>query len=168
MCFPAAAAAWAAMSTAQAAVLVTSAAATAMSAYSSYQQQKTAAGVARNNAQIAEYQAKDAEARGEKEAQDIARRASLLKGTQRATMAARGLDLTSGTPADLIEQTDFFASIDQATARTNARKEAWGKRAMGANYRAEAAGYSPLLSAGTSLLGGATSVADRWLRYSGQ
>jgi hypothetical protein len=156
------------MSALQATTLALTVASTAMSAYSAYQQQSVAAKVARNNAATAEYQARDAERRGEQQSQEIARRASQLQGTQRATMASRGLDLTSGTPADLIEQTDFFASIDQATARTNARKEAWGKRAMGANYRAEASGYSPLMAAGSSLLGGATSVADRWLRYSGQ
>lgn len=167
MCLPTIAAAWG-MTTFQAGTIIATTASTALSAYSAYSQQRTAAKVASNNARVAEYQAQDAERRGEQQAQEIARKASQLQGTQRATMASRGLDLTSGTPADLIEQTDFFASIDQATARTNARKEAWGKRAMGANYSAEASSYSPLMSAGSSLLGGATSVADRWMRYSGQ
>lgn len=154
------------LTTAQMVTLGLTAASTLMGAKSAMDQASIAKQVARNNAQTAELQAQDALRRGEKDAQEVARRASLLSGSQRATMAARGLDISEGTAQDVLNQTEFFSSIDQATARNNARKEAWGKRAQGANYAAEASGYSPLMSGGTTLLTGATTVADRWMQYS--
>lgn len=154
------------LTTAQMVSLGLAAAGTVMSAKAAHDQSSIAKQVARNNAITGEIQAQDAQRRGEKDAQEIARRAALLSGTQRATMAARGLDLSEGTAQDVLDQTAFFASIDQGTARLNAAKEAWAKRAGVANYNAEASGYSPLLAGGTTLLAGATSVADKWMMYS--
>lgn len=122
--------------------------------------------VARNNAKVSEYQAQDAERRGEEQVQEVRRQAAALRGTQRSMMASRGLDIGEGTPATIVDQTDFFAQVDQNTARNNGRMEAWGRRAQGANYSAEAAGISPGLAFSTSLLSGAGSVADRWATYS--
>lgn len=123
--------------------------------------------VARNNQQMAEYAAEDAQRRGEKEVQETQRRAAQLRGTQRSMMAARGLDLSVGTPADILDQTEFFASQDVATSRTNARREAWAVRADAANQSAAARAEASRLRMGSfgSLLGTATSVADKWDRY---
>lgn len=147
----------------------TSVAAGAVSAYGQYQQGKTQAEVARNNAQIAEYQAQDAKRRGDVQAQEIRRRASLLAGTQRATMAARGLDLSSGTPADILAQTDFFSQIDQNTARDNAAKEAWAKRAQKGSFLGEASAASAAgnMGAFSTLLGTAGSVSSKWYSFGG-
>ncbi len=148
----------------------------AAGAYGSYQQaqgQKALAGynaqVAANNATLSEYAAQDATRRGEEEVAAIRRNADMLKGSQRASMAARGLDLAEGTAAELQDQTDFFALTDTNTARNNARREAWSIRNQGANYtgesnmqRATARSINPLMAAGTTLLTGAGQVASRW------
>lgn len=135
--------------------------------------------VAENNAKMAEYQAADARARGEQEAINARRKGDAVRGSQRATMAARGLSLSEGTPLSLLDQTDYFSGVDQATARNNANKEAFMKESQAANsrteatmYRAAADSYSPLMSgvsagvssyASSSMLGkSGGTVADKW------
>lgn len=138
-----------------------------MSAVGAYQQGQVAKQVGRNNAIMAEYAAQDALRRGEQEAQAVQRKAAQLKGSQRALMAAKGLDLSSGTPADILDSTDFFAENDVNTARFNARKDAWSSRAQGANARAQgdAAAKQANMTAFGTLLGTGGSVADKWLTY---
>lgn len=123
--------------------------------------------VARNNQVMAERAAADAQRRGEEDVQAVQRRAAQLRGTQRSVMAARGLDLSEGTPAELIDQTDFFAEQDAATARMNARREGWAIRADAANqgYAAREEASRLRMSGAGSLLGSAASVADRWMTY---
>lgn len=135
-----------------------------LSAVGAYQQGQVAKQVGRNNQIMAEYAAQDALRRGEQEAQAVQRKAAQLKGSQRALMAAKGLDLSSGTPADILDSTDFFAENDVNTARFNARKDAWASRAQGAQARAEGdakARQANLTAIGT-LIGTGGSVADKW------
>lgn len=123
--------------------------------------------VARNNQKMAEYQAQDAQRRGEEEAQAAQRRARGLLGTQRSMMAARGLDLTSGTPAELQMQTEMFGEQDVATSRLNAAREAWAVRADAANQSANARIQARAMRAGAvgSLIGAGGAVADKWMRW---
>jgi hypothetical protein len=139
-------------------------ASTALSATAAYNQGQTAKKTGRNNQIMAEYAAQDAMARGDEAAIAAQRRTAQLRGTQRASMAASGLDLSFGTPADLIDQTDFFGQIDANTARDNAKREAWSSRAQGANARAQgnAAAKQGNLAAAGSILGGAAQAADKW------
>lgn len=159
----------------------------ALSAYSAYNQSKAAkeqaeynSVVASNNAKMAEYQAIDAQQRGEQEAIDLRRKGAAVKADQRATMAARGLSLDAGTPQSLLDQTDYFSASDIATARTNAGKESFAKRSQAYNfqiesnqYKAAADAQNPLMSAVaagassyamSSMLGkpDAPGVADKW------
>ena len=145
-----------------------SAAGAATSAIGAYQQAKVAGEVAARNAKLADLQAEDALRRGENEAAELRRRVAATKSAQRVSLAARGLDLTYGTAADLQDQTDFFGELDVATVRTNARKEAWSRRAQSTNFQAEALSQRPWLSAGNTLLGGAGKVADKWYAYKGR
>ena len=138
---------------------------TAVSAMSAYNQGKAAEQVAKNNATIAEYAAQDAQRRGEQDALEIQRKASAIKGTQRVSMAARGLDLGYGTADDLQAQTDFFSQSDVATTRTNADKESWSRRAQKANYEAEALSSGGSMAAAGSLLSSAGTVANKWYTY---
>lgn len=123
--------------------------------------------VARNNQKMAEYQAQDAQRRGEEEAQAAQRRARGLLGTQRSMMAARGLDLTSGTPAELQMQTEMFGEQDVATSRLNAAREAWAVRADAANQSANARiqARAMRMSGAGSLLGAGAAVADKWMQW---
>ena len=156
------------LTTAQMVSLGLSAAGTAVTALGAYQQSKVAGDVAARNAQMAELQAQDAERRGEREAMELQRRVAATKSAQRVSLAAKGLDLTYGTAADLQDQTDFFGQSDVATTRTNARKEAFARRSQSANFQAEALSSRPWLAAGSTLLAGGGQVADKWYTYRGR
>lgn len=147
--------------------MIATAAAGAVSAKSAYDQGQVAKQVGRNNAQMAEYAAEDAQRRGEEEAAAVQRKGAALKSAQRVSLAARGLDLTYGTAADLQDQTDFFTQSDVATTRDNARREAWNMRARGqqAMFEGEAAARTANLQAAGTLLGSAGQVADKWYTY---
>lgn len=168
MAVPTVTAATTGLTTAQMISLGLSAAGAATSAIGAYQQAKVAGDVAARNAKIADLQAEDALRRGENEAAELRRRAAATKSAQRVSLAAKGLDLTYGTAADLQDQTDFFGESDVATIRTNARKEAWARRSQGATFQAEALSSRPWLSAGSTLLAGAGQVASRWYDYRGR
>jgi hypothetical protein len=153
MCEPTTIAMWAAVAGA------------AVSAYGSYQQNENVKAVAKHNANVAETKAQDELEQGEKDAQAALRDSRLVQAQQRAAFAAKGLDISEGTPADMIAQTDFFGQMDAATARTNARKAAWNARAQRTGYQMEAAGAASRTSAFSSLLGDSGRVADRWQQY---
>lgn len=156
------------LTTAQMVSLGLSAAGTAMTAIGAMNNASAAQQVARNNAKIAEVQAADAERRGEREATELQRRVAATKSAQRVSLAAKGLDLSYGTAADLQDQTDFFGESDVATTRTNTRKEAWARRSQSANFQAEALSSRPWLAGGSTLLAGAGQVASRWYDYTGR
>lgn len=147
----------------------------AFSAYNSSRNAKSAyeaqAQVARNNEMIAGWQAEDALARGDRQASEVRMKSRQLKGRQRATMAANGIDLGTGSALEILTDTDYFGEIDANTVKDNASKEAWALRnqARGFSYeasmaKARAGAESPLLAAGTSLLTSAGRVSDRWYK----
>lgn len=128
--------------------------------------------VARNNAQVAEWQAQDAIMRGQTAEGNQRMKTAQLKGTQRAAMAARGLALDEGSPLDILTTTDLMGERDALTVRDNAAKEAWALREQGKGYTANAGllGFradseSPLMSAGSTLLTGAGQVASSWYAF---
>lgn len=155
----------AALTTTQTVMLALSAGSAVMAGAGAYQQSQTAKATAENNARIGRIQAQDAIKRGDDEAAKDMRQVRQAVGAQRAAYSARGLDIASGTPADVILQTDFFGQVDAATARTNARKEAWGYENQSAAYQAEADSQNPMLAMTGSLLGSAGTVADRWYSF---
>jgi hypothetical protein len=87
-------------------------------------------------------------------------------------MAANGVDLSEGTPLNILTDTDYFSAIDTNTIRNNAEREAWGHREQGKGAsaqaslaRAQGASQSGLFNAAGTLLSGASAVADKWYRY---
>lgn len=133
-------------------------AATAIGAYGQYTQAQTSKKIAENNAQVAEINAASALRKGELDAQKVRRQGQQVEGTQRASYAARGLDLSEGTPSDVIDSTNFFTQVDEATARSNAAKEAWAIKRDGMNQQMKADAINP----GLTLLGEAAGVASKW------
>jgi hypothetical protein len=157
-----------AMTTAQTIALAASAGSAVLSTVGAYNQAKTAQGMARYNAGVADNAALDATRKGEDQATKARREARQIVGMQRAGYSARGIDIADGTAADMIDQTNFFGEVDVATARTNARREADTYRARSRGYNAEADANSPWMAGAGSLLGSASAVADKWYRYSGK
>lgn len=127
------------------------------------------AAVARNNAQVAQWKAADAEDRATTNAMNIGRHVNDTRGKQSAALAANGLDIGFGSAAGSLEKTDYFGLVDQKTAIENGNNEAWGLRQQASQYKTQAEWSSskagaenPWLSAGMSMLGSAGSVADKW------
>ena len=141
-----------------------------MAAVGQHQQGQVAKQVGRNNQIMAEYAAQDAQRRAGEDAIRVQQKASQLKGSQRATMAAKGLDLGVGTQADILDQTDFFGATDAATTRDNGNRDAWSARASGDAARAQgnAAARQGTMSAFSTLLGTAGSVSSKWMDYTGK
>lgn len=157
------------------AVLTTAAAvAGGVSAYQSadmnQQQAEYQSGVAANNAIIAGYEREAAIERGEQAVQDVYRKRAQIRGAQEAGIAGNGLDLTAGTPADILFATDYFGEMDARTTQGNAMRQAWGADVERLNqlssssmYGATAKAYNPAMAAGLSLLGSSGNVADKWV-----
>jgi hypothetical protein len=149
---------------------------TLFSAYSAMQQSSASnsaanynAAIQRNNAIAANYQANDAIDRGNKAVDEHMRKVAALKGSQTASMAARGLDISEGSPLNILTDTDVLGATDASTIKTNAAREAWGYKNQAANstaqgnlYSMQASNQNPLMAGAGTLLSGAGSVADRW------
>lgn len=161
--------------------LAMTAAAGGVSAYGAVQQGKAAEGqadyqaaVGRNNAIIAERQARDAEERGAAEETAQRRQTAALMGKQKAGMAANGLDLSSGSPLDILGDTAQFGELDALTVRSNAAREAYGYRNQGAQFTSDAAAQkiagknaksASYISAGSTILTSASQMGGNWATY---
>lgn len=138
-----------------------------VSAVGASQQSKYQSEMMERNAKLAERSAADALSRGREEESRHRMMVLRLAGEQTAAMAASGLSLSDGTPESILEDTYYMGELDAAVIRENARREAEGYMAQAGGYQAQAGLYSQAGSygVGTSLLSGATSLADQWYRY---
>lgn len=94
--------------------------------------------VAEMNATIADRAAKDALERGADEERKQRTQTSQLMGQQRANMAANGVDLSFGSPLDLMVDTAKMGELDALTIRRNTAREERDIRQQASNYRTEA------------------------------
>ena len=121
--------------------------------------------VARNAAQVSEYNAQDAERRGAAEEARQRRKTSLLLGTQQARLAAQGSDL-EGSPFDILGDTAALGEEEVLGTRYQTAREAWAQRIQAASQNSQAdfgarsaampTGADPGLGIARSLLSGAT------------
>lgn len=143
------------------------------SAYTRAQAEQAAlnhqAQIAANNAQTANELAADALNRGVTAKLQQQLRTRQLAGTQRASMAARGLDISDGSALDILTTTEFMGQVDANTVSDNAAREAWGFRNQSANYAANSANLrmrsdsiSPFAEGASTLLTSAGRVASTW------
>jgi hypothetical protein len=130
------------------------------------------AGIADINARLSETAAQSTLLSGQREEQKSRIATANLKGTQRASLAANGVDLGEGSAAQILTSTDVLGEIDANTIAANALQSAWGYRTQGANHKAQATSsraasgaISPDAAFTTSLIGGAGQVAASWSQY---
>lgn len=123
----------------------------------------------RNNMQVAQWNAEDAKARGEVAISQQRKKTKQMAGTQRAMMAAAGLDLTQGSPLRILTDTAYMGAMDEDQIRQNVSREASAYRmqAVGLASQAEmqrtlASSVNPGAQAAGTLLSGATQVAANW------
>lgn len=88
------------------------------------------------DAQFADQQAADALDRGNTAALRAGGRSAQLAGAQRAGYAAQGLNVNTGSAADVQADSRALGALDALTIQNNARREAWGYQVQGADYRA--------------------------------
>lgn len=125
--------------------------------------------VAKNNAQLAEWQAQDALTRGVTTRQQVELKGAQVAGAQRAGFGARNVAATEGSALNILADTAYGTARDAATATDNAAKEAWalreqakGNTSNASFLKSRADAESPWLTALTT--GGV--VASSW--YAGR
>lgn len=133
------------------------------------------AGLSQLNAQIAEQNAIYTQQQGERQAAKYGLGARQQIGQITADKAASGLDVGSGSAKQVIDSQHLVAEMDMDQIRSNAAKAAYDYRTQASADRSQAAmdwlGARDVKAAGQtnvlgSLIGGASSVADKWLKGS--
>ncbi|HAR04263.1 MAG TPA: hypothetical protein DCR72_01585 [Pseudomonas sp.] len=99
-----------------------------MGAQNARQQGAFQEAMAEQNAAYKEAAAQDAEKRGAVDADRYRRQVGQLIGSQRTGFASNGIDVNSGTAAEIQDDTAAFGEFDALTIANNAAREAWGYR----------------------------------------
>lgn len=130
--------------------------------------------VARNNQIVAEQNAAYARQAGAAQEAGQRMRTAALAGKQKAFAAANGFDVNSGSNVDLLGSTATLGELDAQTIRNNAARTAAGYVSQGADFGSQAglldnqrraAATAGTISGAASLLGGASSFADKWTNF---
>lgn len=111
------------------------------------------------NARMAERQAEDALVRGEKKAHDVKRAGKQFTGEQKVAYGAQGVDLSMGSPTDVMASTREDVGRDIEDVKNNAWRESFGYRSQAADYRlaGKYAKYSARTRARNTLISGGLS-----------
>lgn len=130
--------------------------------------------VAQINANIAQEQGRTEEMAGEVKAEQSGLKTAERAGFIRDAAAAGGLDPGSGSAKQVLGSTYEVGQFEGATIRNDAARRAFGYNvsAFGDTAQASldtAAGRNAIIAGdfnvGTSILGGATSVSDKWVKF---
>jgi hypothetical protein len=84
------------------------------------------AGVHDFNAAALEGQSKDAITRGKEQEAIFRKQIKGMIGSERASFAAQGVEISSGSAEQVQEDTAYQGELDALAIRTNAAREAWG------------------------------------------
>lgn len=114
----------------------------ATTAYSQSQAIKTQGNYQKNqlqfNAQIADLQAQDAIRRGDKEVKNKKIQTKQMIGTQRAALAAQGIEVNDDSALLIQEDTAGLGAEDAASIKSAAWREAWGYKVQNVDYTGQA------------------------------
>lgn len=108
------------------------------------------------NRKLSEINAKDSLARGEQQVKQVKRQSTLLKGQQKAALAAQGIDVTGGSIAAIEYETEKQINTDIARIRNNAWRESWGYQIEATNIGTQSrlTGIAARGRASTTILAG--------------
>lgn len=132
------------------------------------------AAVARNNEIVAKQNADYAIEKGKAGEEAKRERTAQMIGSQRARAGASGLAVEGESGLRLYSDIAQLGEVDALTIRNNAAREAYGWETQGANFAAEAKLYdmrarsaedAGSLGAFSSIIGGASGVADKWMKF---
>lgn len=124
------------------------------------------AGLATIDARLANDEGDAALQQGQFNQQQALLEGAQTKSTQRADMAANGVDLGVGSALNVQDSTDLVAQVNAKNANLNALRTAFGYRAQAVQDtnkalmdKAQASGISPWMAGGGTLLTSAKSIA---------
>ncbi len=164
--------------------VVASVAGSVLSGIASYQQGKQQKAMYNYQAQVAQENAKIAENNAKMERQQGIEEARLQRmktlqhvGSQQTAMAANGIDVTQGTPLDVIEDTAAIGELDALQTRYNYERKALSYEAQADNFSNQAnldviagrnaysAGKMNALASGLEGVSKVGSVASKWIGF---
>lgn len=128
--------------------------------------------VASMNQAVAKQNADYEVALGEQRAQKVALAGEARTATLIAGAGASGLEIGSGSKADVINSSEKIAQYDQAVTRSDAARKAYGYEVQGADFQAQgtldtSAGSASRTASdfqvASSIIGGAGSVSSKWV-----
>lgn len=122
------------------------------------------------NARMAEQSAQSALLAGQRQEQRVRMQAARVKGSQKVSLAANGVDVAgSDLTKRLLASTEFMAQSDALTINSNATQQAEAIRMQSVNMsndanlkRATAKGIDPDSAFSSSLISGASQVLSNW------
>lgn len=134
------------------------------SAYGGYQQGQAQQQAYNYNAAIADQQAVYAQQKASVDASKLQESDRRLMASQRARMAANGLDLTTGSPLVVMEEAAARSDYDYRSVLAGGEADAWALRQQATlnRFQGEVAARTGTGGAATSVLRGATSLADSY------
>lgn len=130
-------------------------------------------GIAQMNERIAKQDASYARDVGETEAQASGMKTRFTLGKIVSTQAGSGLDVNSGSNLRVQESEQEIGTHDESVIRSTAAKRAYGYEVEAAQASAQGQVYKMAgknaqvageIGAATSILGSASSVADKWTK----
>lgn len=136
-------------------------AASAIGAASSFASSQAKARQLRANARMAEAAAADALQRGEQRAWQVRETSARRESAQTLAYAHGGVDVTTGSPTQVISKTAMVGELEAQIQRNNAWREGLGYRQQASSFReaasaTETTGYLDMFG---SIFGGAGKVA---------
>jgi len=147
--------------------LVTSVGGMAMQVYSQSQAADYNPQVDRNNQIIAQQNAGIALQQGQQAEENQRLKTGQMIGGIEAQEAASGVNPNTGSALDVRSSAAETGELDALTIRYNAQMQARDFQTQAASYGAQAGlyGASSDWAIANSILGGASSVSDKWLNY---
>ena len=147
--------------------MVASVAGAGMSAYSQYQSAQYNAAVARNNQTIMNRNASIALQQGTVNEENQRLKTGNMIGAIQSQQAASGVQTGSGSALDVRSSAAETGELDALTIRYNANLQNWNMKNAANEYGAQASLDEAQGEWGVagSILGGASSVSDKWLKY---
>jgi len=131
-------------------------------------QNRYAAKIADRNADLANDATRQEMENTRESALQLGRRTAAIRGQQRAAMAANGVDLSFGSAADVLADTDMLGREDLGRLYRQGDQNVRGLDIQASNYRSEAAAsrqaatgslIGGVFDVGSTALGGATQYA---------
>ncbi len=116
----------------------------------------------RFQAQIDDQNALHTASAGVDQASQVLQRGGQMMATQKASMAANGVELGDGSAAQVVASTDTMRQVDANTTVNNAMQQAFSYQEDATAKRAAASAISPAIAGFATLLSGASNVASQW------